>query len=323
MKNIWRMILFMAGTILLALTLAPYGTGIFRFLELPSGFRPLLMLLGGIHWMFALLLWRDIDRHVQNHLINAFGISVVAVNLIEVAPWYTPKIRPTNSKNPIEILVYNVTASNQNYDKAITYAQQEGADVAIFLESAGEWPHNLTRLKEDFPYHLPVQVAEFDIYSKHPILHHELHFFGDYRGFIECTINIDGIPYTVVAYHAYAGFYLGKRGFELRNEQLQRLTKMYRDTRERLIVMGSFNIDPWSPIYKRAMKDSGLFDARKTFGPSPSCALTPRAYQFPWLARPIDTAIVSESVQVQEFRTGPFLGSKHLPLTVEILREAE
>ena len=75
--------------------------------------------------------------------------------------------------------------------------------------------------------------------------------------------------------------------------------------------MGDLNISMWAHHYARFEEVSGLSNARRGFGVAPTWPV----WLFPGLI-PIDHVLVSEQVVVTDFRTGPSIGSDHLPIVV-------
>ena len=58
-------------------------------------------------------------------------------------------------------------------------------------------------------------------------------------------------------------------------------------------------------------------DARNGAGVLASHSLKRTATSFHLIGRPIDTCLMSKGVRCEQIRTGPFLGSDHLPIIAE------
>ena len=71
---------------------------------------------------------------------------------------------------------------------------------------------------------------------------------------------------------------------------------------------------PWSPYFRRLLDDGALHDASRGRGPAPTwpVGLGP-------MRIPIDHCLHSDGVVVTDRRTGPGVGSDHLPLIVDLL----
>ena len=79
------------------------------------------------------------------------------------------------------------------------------------------------------------------------------------------------------------------------------------------MVVGDFNLTPWSPYFQRFITGSGLRDARK-----------PRRFDHTWpvtfdnahIGIAIDHSFAHPSLPLVERVIGPDLGSDHMPVTV-------
>ena len=79
------------------------------------------------------------------------------------------------------------------------------------------------------------------------------------------------------------------------------------------MVVGDFNLTPWSPYFQKFIADSGLRDAR-----------TPRRFDHTWpvtfdnanIGLAIDHSFAHPSLPLVKRIIGPDLGSDHLPVTV-------
>jgi endonuclease/exonuclease/phosphatase (EEP) superfamily protein YafD len=80
-----------------------------------------------------------------------------------------------------------------------------------------------------------------------------------------------------------------------------------------VIVAGDFNATPFSPIFRKVIKISGLKDSREGFGWQPSW---PTYVPLLWL--PIDHILVSSEIQVHNRATGSFIGSDHYPVFADL-----
>ena len=84
---------------------------------------------------------------------------------------------------------------------------------------------------------------------------------------------------------------------------------------ETAIVVGDFNLTPYSPHFKRFVNEARLLPAR--------CCVLHRA-TWPvvlgdaWFGIPIDHSFVASGVQVVSRTVGPHLGSDHLPVTLTV-----
>jgi endonuclease/exonuclease/phosphatase (EEP) superfamily protein YafD len=99
----------------------------------------------------------------------------------------------------------------------------------------------------------------------------------------------------------------------MRRVQLQRLAAdLAVETGPRMVI-GDFNVTPFSPLFDDLLRDTGLIDARRVQG----LQVTWPTYALPlWIA--IDHCLVDEAIPVVDVRHGPDIGSDHYPLEVTV-----
>ncbi|NEO05274.1 endonuclease/exonuclease/phosphatase family protein [Moorena sp. SIO3I8] len=114
---------------------------------------------------------------------------------------------------------------------------------------------------------------------------------------------------------------LEKQRWQWRNQDLEKEIGDYiRQIQKPVVLIGDLNVTMWSPYYKSLIESSGLHDARAGFGILPTLSQFSPAN--PWLAIPVDHCLVSRDVKVIKMRTGPDLGSDHLPVITDIALRA-
>ena len=91
------------------------------------------------------------------------------------------------------------------------------------------------------------------------------------------------------------------------------LIKFVQKNNQPTIIVGDFNITPWSPYFNDFIQRSELLDTRKGLGVYPTW---PKQI-FP-LMIPIDHGLVSSDIKLHSFNRGPNFGSDHLPLILNV-----
>jgi endonuclease/exonuclease/phosphatase (EEP) superfamily protein YafD len=129
---------------------------------------------------------------------------------------------------------------------------------------------------------------------------------------VTADVLIEGTPVHLVGTHPLPPG--TPRYARLRNEQLLRVADYVRDQSDPIILLGDLNATPWSPHFKRLLKESQLKNTARGHG---LCASWPAG--LPPLRIPIDHCLVSPSIHVRERGVGPGIGGDHLPLMAELL----
>jgi endonuclease/exonuclease/phosphatase (EEP) superfamily protein YafD len=130
------------------------------------------------------------------------------------------------------------------------------------------------------------------------------------------TLELGSEPVTIVATHPVPPF--GSKYWRLRNEQYDAIAAARDEFGERLIVAGDFNASRFSPCLKHFVAAMHRPDARLRY------ASRGRGFNPTWptfnrlMFTPIDQIFVTEHLAVVEYRTGPHIGSDHLPVRATI-----
>jgi endonuclease/exonuclease/phosphatase (EEP) superfamily protein YafD len=104
------------------------------------------------------------------------------------------------------------------------------------------------------------------------------------------------------------------RLFRARNDQLRALAHLAAGLEPPKVLIGDFNLSPWSPFFPPLLKQAGLVNARDGFGILPTWP----TFFVPAMI-PLDHCLVSPEARVTNIETGPDIGSDHLPLIIDLL----
>ena len=106
---------------------------------------------------------------------------------------------------------------------------------------------------------------------------------------------------------------LGVDGFRARNQQLDSVADLLNEREGAKVLIGDLNATMWGHHFQRFVDRTGLHNVRRGFGVLPTWPT-----QLPFAMIPIDHCLVSAGFDVRSVRTGPAIGSDHLPLLVEL-----
>jgi endonuclease/exonuclease/phosphatase (EEP) superfamily protein YafD len=232
-------------------------------------------------------------------------------------PWYFGGHRATalTSAQPLKLLLSNVYTNNQSSGPLLELIAKEDPDLIVLEEVDARWAGELRPLTKRYPV--------FDIVPRS-----DNFGIGMWTRLPNATVKEVELDEAVVSSFVARFPFRGKdvavlgvhtvppvqaSGFELRNVELGAIAGWARSTHGNAAVLGDLNLTPFSPFHRRLVRESGLENARQGFGIVPSWPT-----YVPILYIPLDQCLVSSGIAVRSIRTGPKIGSDHLPLIVEL-----
>ena len=244
-------------------------------------------------------------------LIGALAASLV-LNASLVLPWYVGEDE-TSGGVELKLLHANVLSSNTDYDRLLGLLDTEAPDLVMLQEVSPDWLVALDELRADYPYsYAEAREGNFGIalFSRVP-LKSVSHFDSPPFGYptIVASLDIDGQVLHFIGTHPM----IPVRGtfYDARNEQLAGVAQLLGKQAEPKILVGDLNLSQWDVNYIGLEQQGGVRNARKGFGILPTWPVF-----MPFAMIPIDHVLVSETISVTGFYTGPRIGSDHLPLIV-------
>jgi len=272
--------------------------------------------------LFSLLVCLRCNRAIY------IGLFFCILLALQILPWYLPPQRifqSVASTAQLRVLVANLNVQNRSFDKVLNLVRAEKPNVAIFIEVDDEWRNQLDQLSNLFPYSFgKTNLSNLGIliYSNLSLDNTQVELSSpDTRPSIISQLTVQNQPITLIATHPPPP--MRPQLFHSRNQQLNGISQQVIGIKERTILTGDLNITPWSPYFRRLLKQTGLKNARSGFGILPTWPDRGAYYGVPdWFARlfsiPIDHCLVSSGLQVANTRTGASTNSDHLPLIVDL-----
>lgn len=192
--------------------------------------------------------------------------------------------------------------------------------VVVLLEAGNQFDVALDEIKGLFPHQIKrLQNSPFGI----AILSKYMIDFGTVASqpsplypHIEATIKLPGRGTPLALYAVHAPPPISSDMAEARNAKLMHIaSKAATQPQATPVVVGDFNLTPWSPYFLRFIAESGLRDAR-----------TPQRFDHTWtvtfdnaaLGLAIDHSFAHPTLPLIKRTIGPDLGSDHWPVTVTL-----
>ncbi len=300
--------------------------GLVQVLALGCGLCSVLALFSG--WAYLL----ELSAHFRlQYLLLALGCALILgmykqwrqtqlmllialLNLGVISPWYLPAPETEAGTVSLKVMHSNVNAQNTDYPAVMAAVTQADPDIFIAQEVTADWVQGLQPLAERYPYrHAVPQFDNFGmmVFSKLPLeAMCEFCWGGDSLLSVSFTIRRQGKSLQILAAHPLPP--IGGELYRQRNQQLEALAGFAAQAKSPLLLIGDLNISMWSADYQQ-LEQRGLRNARQGFGVVPTWPT-----QLPILMIPIDHALVSDAIQVQDFQAGPDVGSDHLPIVLQL-----
>jgi endonuclease/exonuclease/phosphatase (EEP) superfamily protein YafD len=228
---------------------------------------------------------------------------------------HASEIAAQQSGESLRLAAINVHYRNAQYERVIGLMRTQRPDVAVLSEITDNWRVGLQALRAEYPYEVFTGAGRSSgvlLLSRWPIERSTVVDFGPLtEPAVLAHLNVGGRTLNVLGVHL--SWPMGAEVSAHRNQQLKMITVLARATPAPLVVLGDFNITPWSPRFRDMVSASGLAPAAGSgWQPTWPVHLGAAGIQ-------IDHVLVSRDVSVRAFERGEAVGSDHWPVLVEVM----
>lgn len=267
---------------------------------------PLILLYLGFH------LFSSDHKKISRLFLLFFVVSLFVQSGLLISPYFhTSKSFAFIERKELKIISANVLKSNKEYQLTLDFIQNENPDVFGLIELTEEFSLSMKPLLESYPHQITFPYRDgfgIGLYSKSPLIGQKIDLLPGGIPYIDAYIESNGKMVHVFLIHAMPP--LNKEMFDQRNGSLEKLSMIQDSTTA--IVMGDFNLTPWSAYYKKFVRNSGLVSTRDMWN----------GIQHSWsswgLYLPIDHVFISKEIRLLKYSLGHNIGSDHLPVIVEL-----
>ena len=293
--------------------------------------------------LFAFLLatfsyWQKASRKESIGLDSRISLAVLTffagLNLAVIVPYYMPlkegQVTPA-TRGHLKLMHSNLFGMiNHNVDGVIEAIRENDPDIVDLVEYTEPWQAKLEHsgVFRKYPYSFAGR-GHIGLYSKIPLSHAQLVFTSATRKVsnqanIIAQVRIGGEPVTLLVAHPASPI------LPSHLEWLQNSFSVWEKERphlgKNLIIVGDLNTTPWSVEFHQLTQSTGLRDSQLGFGLQPSWPMIMPSIglkESPTLVTdlmtiPIDHVLISQQLAVFSRKTGPFVGSDHLPVIIEL-----
>jgi endonuclease/exonuclease/phosphatase (EEP) superfamily protein YafD len=246
-------------------------------------------------------------------------LLTAAISAGPLAPYLPTLPAAAVAGNPLDagevtVVSVNVWKRNTAYERLLDIVADASPDVLLVVEYDRAWAAALEVLRAVYPHRLGApREGDYGIalFSRHP-LEDGRRFDLEGKDALDARVLAPQGAFRLVGVHLTAPT-SPRRGAQ-RNRQLEALAALRAQIDEPLLMMGDFNVTPFSPYFRDWLAETGLRDTAAGRGP----AITWPAF-FPLLGIPIDHCLVSPELEVTEYRRLPAFGSDHYPVLARFL----
>jgi endonuclease/exonuclease/phosphatase (EEP) superfamily protein YafD len=267
-------------------------------LELLSNFRVYYLVLSGAVTI-AFLFYQLKGFRVQLALWGSLGL--MAFNSAWIVPWYLPHAQQ-GAGSTIRVMTFNINIKNKRWDAIASAIRTAKPDIATIIESSIESKEELSkRLTNFLPFVYRTSGGGLTLFSRYPLIEPESKTFSN-GTILVTSLQINQKVVQLIAAHPFVP--LTPTSFKRRNALLAEMTTYLEERSQKsLIVLGDFNLTPWSSYYSQLVRNTGLHNTRLGFGIEPSWVEATTYAPYPaWLTPlikiPIDYIFVSQDLKV-------------------------
>ena len=310
----------------------PFGlglTGLITAAGAVAGAASLLGFCGTVHWLL------EICSHFRVQYF--LGLSVVAllllalrargsaavfaalavVNLGVILPLYFGREPAPASAGPaVRAMLMNVNTRHGDAARVADALRRFHPDIVVLEEVSTKWLADLGPALRAYPHsRMEPREDNFGIalFSKFPFTQARVVHIGEADvPSIVAEIETPQGQCTVLATHPLPPG--GGEYARWRNDQLAQLLDWVHRATSPVLLLGDLNVTPWSPYFRRLLRESGLRNSAQGRGVCPTWPAF-----IPLLRIPIDHCLHSPGIGIAHRQTGPDVGSDHFPVVVDFV----
>lgn len=265
---------------------------------------------------FILLIFCIWKRTIPLSFLAAI-LFIINITVLLNFNWYAHASLPNSNGDTFRVYSANINKHNKDLTQLIREMEKVDAEIVLLSEVTPQHMKQLNSMVQGYKHNImdpEVEISGIGVLflSKFPVLSHNVISLSDHgNAIIEVELIINKNPVLFYGVHLIRPGFLKK--FQIRQKEFLRLASDISDTSIPVITAGDFNAAPYSPVFKKFLKMSGLRNSSDGFGWLPSW---PTFAPLLWI--PIDHILVTPEIQVIERIRGSHIGSDHYPIIAEL-----
>lgn len=226
---------------------------------------------------------------------------------------------PLEREPILRALSLNVWFRNDDPLRLVDYLETSAADVIVLQEISEPDARSLHANLPSYPHAYVEGASQTDavLFSRWPITRAQVVQLAE-RGVGAIRVELDWRGHSFIVLGAHLHWPIGPRTSVRRNAELTGLAVLAQAQAEPVVLLGDFNITPWSQHFSAFMKASGLRDCALGHGLDPTWPS-----QLLIVGIRIDHCFASPHWRVLDARVGPSVGSDHRPIVIDMALDAQ
>ncbi len=314
--------LFAIATVNLAIAIGKFFCWSFP-LELVTHFQVYYFWLSAILASIAAIYWWQ--NKIRDRILLGLVLFTMALNSIDILPWYISTDRiASRTPSVLSIMSFNINVENTQVEEIANSIRSVNPDIVVVIEVTPAIMSDLNnRLNQSLPYYFRSPGGGLGIFSKLPLQSPRGEkFVGSDATNLIATIEHHQRSIKIIGTHPLVPVKPDR--FLHRNQHLQAIGNYLKSPKDTTILVGDFNLTPWSPYYRQLIRQTGLHNTRLGFGILPTWMRSATHVKYPgWLIPliniPIDHIFVSKDLKVVRTYVGDSGNSDHAPIVSELV----
>jgi endonuclease/exonuclease/phosphatase (EEP) superfamily protein YafD len=278
-----------------------------------------LLAVGQFATAAALLLLRN---YRLGTAVAASGAAFAVLIALATAPRDALAATPETPGRRLVVAYANLAYFAPTVAAVPPWIRATAPDVFVAAEATDAHEAELAALDDLFPHRYrsvaPHDAANIAVRSRFPLKAPTAYLPAGPLPQVVVDVEVPGGAFRLFATHLFPPLTSEATAWnDVSRRNLAARVRAAVDAGTPAVVVGDFNLSPWSARVAEFERDAGVLRAGRGHGLLVSWPDTP---YFPWVGIPIDHAFVGGGVRVRSLTVGPPIGSDHRGLVADLLR---
>ena len=242
------------------------------------------------------------------------GAIILGLNIYRMHK-FLPNPTARNAAGQKTFLSVNAYKDNHSPDQLKKLIDEVAPQTLLIMEMTDELEDVLSEILADYPHKLESPVRDgfkIVLLSKNVLENAHVSFHGPHdTPLLKAEAEIEG--QRVQIYSAHPKPALNKQWYEERHAYFAEIEDVIQGGELPIVIMGDFNSVPWETHFSKFLNNTGLKSTLEGYG----YKVTWPVY-LPFFGVPMDHILVSKSLRYSSLRVGPYVGSDHFPISLNI-----